>query len=187
MMKQMMTIGCLFVAVQMGCSAKGSVKISRGTPNREPKVAPPTPEPEVAVEEKKKKPNFGAVANAMKKMRARIKADRIEIDEKVHFATGKAEILPESFGLLDDVAEVMNDNVAVTCEVAGHTDNVGKVSFNKKLSQDRAEAVRAYLLNKGIAVERLIAMGYGPDEPIADNASDEGREQNRRVEFRVQK
>lgn len=184
--RKVLTVTLLGLGIgALGCGAKASAKISAGTPKPpEPPAVAPTPAPEPPKAEEKK-PDMSKIGAALKKVRARLKGDRIEIDEKVHFATGKAEILADSFPLLDDVAGVLNENAAVKCEVAGHTDNVGKASMNKKLSQDRADAVKAYLLGKGIAVERLSATGYGPDQPEADNATEEGKERNRRVEFRV--
>ena len=70
-------------------------------------------------------------------------------------------------------------------EVEGHTDNVGKAEVNKKLSQKRADAVKDYLIKKGIEADRLSAIGYGSEQPIADNKTKEGRAQNRRVEFKI--
>jgi outer membrane protein OmpA-like peptidoglycan-associated protein len=113
-------------------------------------------------------------------------ASSIQIKDKVQFATGKAEILPESFGLLDDVAKVFLDNEQIEIvQVEGHTDSTGGAGINRKLSQQRAESVRKYLADKGVAKKRMVAKGFGPDKPIADNADEAGREQNRRVEFNI--
>ena len=68
-------------------------------------------------------------------------------------------------------------------EIRGYTDNTGKKTANMKLSQSRAESVKAWLVKKGIAADRITARGYGPDNPIADNKTKEGRAQNRRIEF----
>jgi outer membrane protein OmpA-like peptidoglycan-associated protein len=112
----------------------------------------------------------------------------IEIKEKVQFETGKAEIRPESHGLLDEVAKVLKDNAQIQLvHVEGHTDSTGSKGINKRLSKERAESVRAYLVQAGIDTKRLQAFGYGPDRPIADNETDAGREQNRRVEFNIKK
>jgi outer membrane protein OmpA-like peptidoglycan-associated protein len=67
-------------------------------------------------------------------------------------------------------------------EISGHTDNVGKKSANKKLSQQRADAVRAYLVAKGIDPDRIKAVGYGDEKPVASNDTSEGRQKNRRIE-----
>jgi OOP family OmpA-OmpF porin len=71
--------------------------------------------------------------------------------------------------------------------VQGHTDAVGTKAGNRKLSASRAAAVRRYLVDKGVKAARLTSKGFGPDTPIADNATDEGREMNRRVEFKIMK
>jgi outer membrane protein OmpA-like peptidoglycan-associated protein len=158
-----------------GCSAHGSMKMGDTTPKAE-KAPPPPPAPKVAAP-KPKRPRRAHMNTVVK---------RVEIDDKVMFASGKAELLPESNALLDDVADVLQENPdAKQVEVAGHTDSTGSAEMNRKLSQDRAEAVRAYLVSKGVAADRLVAKGYGPDEPIADNNTDDGKEKNRRVEFRV--
>ena len=114
-----------------------------------------------------------------------VKKDRIEIKQQVHFQSGKHRILPDSFGLLDQVVAVLKDNPAMRISIEGHTDSVGTEAFNMRLSQKRAEAVRAYLMQKGIAPDRLEAIGYGPTRPIASNKTAMGRGQNRRTEFRI--
>ena len=72
-------------------------------------------------------------------------------------------------------------------EIAGHTDNAGAAAQNKALSQKRAEAVKTYLVGKGVEADRLKPVGYGQEKPIGDNAKPEGKQQNRRVEFNIQK
>lgn len=119
-----------------------------------------------------------------KKQLVVITAERLVIKDKVYFATGKSTILAKSFPLLDQVAEVIQGHPELkSVVVEGHTDSVGKAETNRKLSQDRANSVRAYLIKKGVAAERLAARGYGPDRPAAENSTAAGREQNRRVEF----
>ena len=110
---------------------------------------------------------------------------KIEILEKIHFASGKSKILPDSFTLLDEIAQVLNENPDIKqVEVAGHTDNQGGEELNMKLSQSRSEAVMMYLVKKGsVDPNRLVAKGYGPTKPVEDNSTDEGRAANRRVEF----
>ncbi len=102
----------------------------------------------------------------------------------VHFDTAKATIKPESFPLLDQVAEMLQKNPGLRVSVDGHTDNVGGAKANQELSQARAKAVVAALTAKGVAAERLQAQGWGDQKPVADNASEQGRAQNRRVELR---
>ena len=119
-----------------------------------------------------------------KKQLVVITAERLVIKDKVYFATGRSTILAKSFPLLDQVAEVIKGHPELKhVVVEGHTDSVGKAETNRKLSQDRANAVMAYLVKKGVAAERLAARGYGPDRPAAENSTAAGREQNRRVEF----
>ena len=109
---------------------------------------------------------------------------KIEILEKVFFKTGKDAIDAKSFALLDQVSAVLVATPRIKkIRVEGHTDNVGKAKKNTQLSQKRADAVKKYLVSKGVEDARLEAIGFGPDKPIADNATDEGKEANRRVEF----
>jgi len=100
------------------------------------------------------------------------------------FDTGKATIKPESAGTLAIIADVLKGDVALKIEIQGHTDNVGAAAANLKLSQDRAAAVKAHLVQTGgIATDRLTTAGLGGTKPIGDNKTDEGRAQNRRVEL----
>jgi OOP family OmpA-OmpF porin len=101
----------------------------------------------------------------------------------VNFETGKAILLPESMGILDQVAQSLVDNPGVNVEVGGHTDNTGSTATNVRLSQTRANAVRDYLISKGVDGGRITATGYGPEKPVADNATAAGRAANRRVEL----
>jgi outer membrane protein OmpA-like peptidoglycan-associated protein len=103
--------------------------------------------------------------------------------EGVNFATGKAELTPESQAILDGVAESLVANEEIKVQVGGHTDNTGSAALNKRLSAARAEAVRQYLISKGVAAGRLTAAGFGPSKPIASNKTAAGRAQNRRVEL----
>lgn len=100
------------------------------------------------------------------------------------FDTGKATLKSESNGPLDVIADVLKSDATLKVEIQGHTDNVGAAAANLKLSQDRAAAVKAYLVQTGgIAAARLTTAGLGDTKPIADNATEEGRAQNRRVEL----
>jgi len=104
--------------------------------------------------------------------------------EQVHFETGKAVIKEDSFQLLKDVAKVLVENPHIRrVEIQGHTDNVGNPKKNLQLSQDRADAVRAFLIGQGVAADRLLSVGYGDTKPVADNKTEQGRAANRRVEF----
>jgi len=110
--------------------------------------------------------------------------ERIVTLRGVTFAPWKAELTPIATGVLDDVARQLIGAPTLKVEVAGHTDSGGNRSRNITLSLQRAEAVRAYLVMKGVPAERIIARGYGPDQPIASNAELAGRAMNRRVELR---
>jgi len=114
-----------------------------------------------------------------------IKKDRIVIKQQVHFASARYKVLPDSYKLLDEVALVLRDYPAMRVSVEGHTDSVGAEAMNMKLSQARAEDVKGYLVRKGIAEERLEAIGFGPTKPIASNKTEPGRTLNRRTEFRI--
>jgi outer membrane protein OmpA-like peptidoglycan-associated protein len=114
-----------------------------------------------------------------------VKRERIEIRQQVHFDTAKYRILPASFPLLDQVVQVLNDFPKMRISIEGHTDSVGTEVSNLRLSQRRAEAVRDYLMAKGIGPARLDATGFGPTRPVASNKTAKGRAQNRRTEFRV--
>ncbi|UCD85003.1 MAG: OmpA family protein [Deltaproteobacteria bacterium] len=120
-----------------------------------------------------------------KKSKVYIEKKKIVITETIRFETGKARILPESFYLLDEVANILVANPQIKILIEGHTDSVGSDSYNLKLSQARADSVMNYLLSAGISPDRLKALGYGETNPIADNATQMGRAKNRRVEFTI--
>jgi OOP family OmpA-OmpF porin len=124
---------------------------------------------------------------AAQKQQAAIKQGRIELKDTVYFDTAKATIQRRSFKLLDQVAKILIEHPELEkVLIEGHTDSQGKAESNRKLSQRRAEAVRSYLIKKGVAAERLEAKGFGPDRPIADNDTAKGRAANRRVDFITQ-
>ena len=101
----------------------------------------------------------------------------------INFDTGKATIKAESAGTLDTAAAALKQAAAIRVEVSGHTDNVGTPEANQKLSQERAPAVMAALVTRGIKADRMTAKGYGQTTPVADNRTEEGRGKNRRVEL----
>ena len=113
-----------------------------------------------------------------------VKRDRIELKQQIHFQPNRAVILSDSYDVLREVAQALRD-ANVTVRIEGHTDNVGKRSENLQLSQDRADAVKDYLIKEGVSPARLKAVGYGQKRPIASNSSRAGRTLNRRVEFRL--
>lgn len=103
--------------------------------------------------------------------------------EGVNFDFDKSAIRQEDLDSIDKDVASLDSWGNVNIEVAGHTDSRGSDEYNMKLSQRRANAVRNYLASKGIAADRLFAKGYGESQPVADNATDEGRFKNRRVEL----
>lgn len=102
----------------------------------------------------------------------------------IYFDTGSANLRDESQEELNRLYDIMEKS-GLVIEIGGHTDNVGREDSNERLSQARAEAVRTYVIDRGIAEERIQAKGYGESEPIADNETEEGRQDNRRVEIKV--
>lgn len=111
--------------------------------------------------------------------------DRRVVDEAIQnleFDLGKATIRPTSHASLNKVAALLIEK-NFSLKLAGHTDNTGSLQTNLRLSKERAEAVKAYLVSKGANASRIEATGYGPNQPIANNNTAEGRQQNRRVEF----
>ena len=101
----------------------------------------------------------------------------------INFEVAKADIKSSSYGILDEIVAALNVRPALKVRVEGHTDSTGARAFNMDLSNRRAKAVVDYLVGKGVAPSRLSAQGFGPDRPIADNATKLGRSKNRRVQF----
>ena len=118
-----------------------------------------------------------------------VKKEVLRVFEKaltgIQFETGKDVIKKTSNSILDEVVKAMIENTTYNLEINGHTDNVGDSQKNLTLSQKRADAVKNYLTSKGVAPERIKAAGYGSTMPVADNATNEGKTKNRRVEFKV--
>lgn len=102
--------------------------------------------------------------------------------EGIVFGTGSATIQPESGPQLDRVVEYLTHRPSVRLRIAGHTDDVGNAARNQALSESRARSVRDYLVAHGIDASRVEAVGYGPTQPVAPNDTEEGRQQNRRIE-----
>lgn len=115
----------------------------------------------------------------------KVTKERIEISQKVQFRTGRSKLLKASNELLDQVADAMITNKIRKVLVEGHTDDVGAASTNMRLSQKRADAVRNYLINKGVSADILDAIGFGETRPLEDKKSRSARAKNRRVEFKI--
>jgi len=115
---------------------------------------------------------------------------KIEVGTKVvldniYFETGKSVLTPNSYEALDQVVRFLENNQSVRLEISGHTDNTGSLRINTRLSEARAKSVVDYIVNKGINPGRLEYKGYADSQPVAENDTAEGREMNRRVEFKV--
>jgi outer membrane protein OmpA-like peptidoglycan-associated protein len=132
-------------------------------------------------------PSRNAGCPAEQPQRVVLKKDRLEILEVIHFEFNKADIRSESFGLLEQVAKVLNAHPEIRhVRIEGHTDRVGSAEYNRELSAARARTVKSFLVELGhVDGTRLSTRGYGFDRPIATNDTEEGRARNRRVEFLI--
>jgi len=104
---------------------------------------------------------------------------------EIYFASSSSKILEQSYAPMNELVKILRENPDTRVEISGHTDNTGSSALNMQLSKSRAEAVRRYLIQQGIAATRLTSAGYGPTQPIADNNTPEGKAMNRRVEIRI--
>jgi len=109
----------------------------------------------------------------------------IQAERKISFDPGSVQIEGANAGIMDDIAEVLDKCGAIRMEIGGHTDNEGREVMNEELSEKRANAVLDALRARRILTSSYTAVGYGEAEPIADNATEEGRELNRRIEFKL--
>lgn len=117
-----------------------------------------------------------------------VKDETIDLKEKVNFETGSANLVEQSKTLLDEVAKILDDHPELEkIQIEGHTDGEGTNAYNLRLSNQRAAAVRTYLVSRGVDEKRLVSKGFGEEKPVASNDTPEGREQNRRVEMRILK
>jgi outer membrane protein OmpA-like peptidoglycan-associated protein len=115
------------------------------------------------------------------------KGDNITLDMpgNVTFAFDSAALNPQFNSVLDKVAQTLLEYDQTVIQIAGHTDSTGSHAYNMKLSEQRAASVKSYLAGHGVPGQRMHTIGAGPDHPIADNATEEGRAQNRRVEITI--
>lgn len=168
-----LSVAACLALIAVGCG--GTTTFQDTTPIRIA-VAPPAPPPRQA----------DPPPPAQKQVK--IRDNRIEIGEKIQFALAKSEILPVSFGILDELAKVIKENPHVQkVSIEGHASDEGDDKYNLVLSKARAEAVRQYLISKGVTSERLSSTGHGEAKPLVANDSEAGREKNRRVEFHITK
>jgi outer membrane protein OmpA-like peptidoglycan-associated protein len=114
-----------------------------------------------------------------------IKKNAVAVLNNIFFESNKFEINSKSFTELNEVVKFLQINSSIKIEISGHTDNVGDENYNQQLSQKRAQSVAEYLLSKGIESSRLTQVGYGSRQPIQPNDSEEHRQANRRIEFKV--
>lgn len=167
-----LSVAVCFALIAWGCG--GTTTFQDTTPIRIA-VAPPAPPPQADPPPQPQK-------------QVKIRDNRIEIGEKIQFALAKSEILPVSFGILDELAKVIKENPHVRkVSIEGHASDEGDDKYNLVLSKARAEAVRQYLVAKGVAAERLSSTGHGESKPLVANANEAAREKNRRVEFHITK
>jgi outer membrane protein OmpA-like peptidoglycan-associated protein len=176
----------LLLVLLIGCAKPDQIKqcypVASWQPptfNCEGAAPPPPPAPEPVKEEPPPAPE---------PPKAEVKDDKIDLKEKVQFEFAKAELLPQSKTLLDEVVKIMKDHPEIEkIRIEGHTDSDASDGYNLKLSNNRAASVKAYLVSKGIDGNRMESKGFGESKPIADNKTDDGKEQNRRVEIYIVK
>lgn len=187
-MRSSLALACSFV-VAAGCAKPDQIKqcypmASWSAPVFRCGVQAPVAPPPPVVAEKEPEPAPPPAPDPA----VELKDEKIELNEKVNFDTGKATLLPASKTLLDDVVKILNDHPELLrIRIEGHTDSQSGTAFNLRLSNNRAKAVRTYLISKGIDGKRLESKGFGESKPIADNKTPDGREQNRRVELHIVK
>lgn len=179
-----------------------SLELSPGASTREPSQCrqgplscPPAPEPELDRDGDGLPDRYdrcpdaaGPLANAGCPVYEKvvIKENRLELKEKIYFAWDQAVLEPASFAVLDDVARALKDNKGFHVQVDGHADSTGPEEHNQDLSERRAEAVMDYLVSRGVSKDRLTFKGFSSSVPTDTNATVEGRENNRRVEFAIE-
>ncbi|MEO8704438.1 MAG: OmpA family protein [Kofleriaceae bacterium] len=163
----------------LGC--KGSAHMSASTTPPPADPAPPPADPVAAADpEPETEP---VVAAEPKNIEIQKNVIRLKPKIRILFGTDSADLQAASNEILDEVASVMAQNAKIRIRVEGHTDDAGKADHNLDLSTRRAASVKTYLASKGIADDRLESQGCGQVVPIADNKTEDGKAQNRRVEF----
>ncbi len=159
---------CTSALLMAGCGGEmpftGQLKVAGDPPPPPPKPEPPEPK------------------------RVEVRDNKIEIHEKIQFEYNKSDIKEESYDLLNEIVQVIQDNPHIKkIRIEGHTDSDGTNQYNKRLSDARANSVMDYLVEHGVDAGRLKAKGFGEEKPIATNDTDQGKAKNRRVEFNIVK
>jgi OmpA-OmpF porin, OOP family len=174
----------------VGCTASASFK----TGGEEAKAPPPPPPPPPPAADPAPAPAPAAATPAPTtptpaadpNAKPVLKKDKLEIPGQIVFESGSAVLKPESDAALNQLKQYLDETPRVTkLRIEGHTDNVGSAPANETLSGQRALAIKAALIAKGINKDRLLAVGFGQSKPIADNTTEEGKAKNRRTEFHV--
>ena len=173
----------LAVPTGAGCVVHASGEAKSGEGGEEAPPPPPPPPPPPAAEAPKKE-----VPEVKQASKVTVDKGKISIPGNIVFDTGKAT-LKQGAGseeVLKQLKQYLDDTPRVTqLRVEGHTDNVGQPADNIELSGQRALTIKKWLMAEGIKEERVLAVGFGQDRPIADNGTDAGRSQNRRTEFHI--
>lgn len=171
------------------CAASASFKAGGEEPKAPPPPPPPPPptaEPAPAPAPAASTPTPTPTPATDPAAKPVLKKDRLEIPGQIVFESGSAVLKPESEAALDQLKQYLDETPRVTkLRIEGHTDNVGQPAANETLSGQRALAIKLALVAKGVAKERLMAVGFGQSKPIADNTTEEGKAKNRRTEFHV--
>ncbi len=172
-----------------GCAASASFK-SGGEEAKAPPPPPPPPPPAAAepvpAPAAAATPTPAPTPAADPNAKPVLKKDRLEIPGQIVFESGSAVLKPESDAALTQLTTYLNETPRVTkLRIEGHTDNVGSPESNETLSGQRALAIKAALIAKGIKKERLLSVGFGQAKPVADNTTEDGKAKNRRTEFHV--
>jgi len=193
--KQLIEVLAGVALVTAGCGSAGNKTVCNPVPSfaspavqcvamAEPKPPPP-PKPEPKEEPKPEPP---PPPEPEPEKPVVVKKEKIELDRTIQFEPNSAKLIDDSKVLLDEVAKALDEHPEIKIvQIEGHTDSRMGTQHNKKLSVQRANSVRSYLIQKGVAKNRLTAKGFGETKPTGDNSTWKGRFQNRRVDLKITK